>query len=266
MILFPPAKINLGLNVVHKREDNFHEIDSCMVAIPFYDVLEILPSESFVFEQTGLSIVGDSTNNLVFKAYQLLQSKFNLDPVHLHLQKHIPMGAGLGGGSSDATYTLIGLNQFFKLNLTSSEIQKLVAQLGSDCPFFATKGPQLASGRGEILTSFALDLEGLFLKIVNPGLHIGTQEAYSNIRLSRNSTVVSDILCQPIESWKNELKNDFETSAFLKYPALKKIKESVYQEGAIYASMTGSGSTLYGIYKNEPKPSFPYYFERIMKL
>lgn len=266
MILFPPAKINLGLNVLHKREDGFHEIDSCMVAIPFFDVLEILPSESFRFIQTGLEINGDQMSNLVVKAYNLIASKFEIPPAYIHLQKHIPMGAGLGGGSADATYTIIGLNELFSLNLTTSDIQELSAQLGSDCPFFTAKSPQMASGRGEKLTPFSLNMEHLYLKIVNPGIHVSTQEAFSNVVFSGTQKSVKEVLNQPMMSWSSELKNDFESSVFINYPELDEIKSTLYKEGATYASMTGSGSTLFGIYEKEPMSTFPNYFERVMKM
>lgn len=266
MILFPPAKINLGLNVLHKREDGFHEIDSCMVAIPFFDVLEITPSDSFSFIHSGLKINGDEVNNLVVQAYNLVASKFNIPTVYIHLQKHIPMGAGLGGGSADATYTIIGLNKLFKLNLTTIEIQELASQLGSDCPFFATENPQIASGRGERLTPFSLNLKNLFLKIVNPGIHVPTKEAFANLIFSKQEKSVKDVLNQPMSSWVSDLKNDFESSVFVKYPELDEIKSKLYQEGAIYASMTGSGSTIFAIYESEPKPTFPNYYERVMKL
>jgi len=264
MILFPPAKINLGLNVLFKREDGFHEIDSCMVSISLFDVLEILPSDHFEFKQTGLKVDGDAANNLIVRAYELLKSKYNLPPVFLHLQKHIPMGAGLGGGSADASFTLLGLNELFDLKLSTNELLELAGQLGSDCPFFVLNKPQIASGRGEKLQEFSLELNGYFLKIINPGLHIGTKEAYENIQFSESEKLVKEILNQPITTWKSELKNDFEVSAFAKYPQLAEIKQKIYAEGAVYASMTGSGSTLYGIYKEKPKLTFSNYFEKVI--
>ena len=266
MILFPSAKINLGLNVLFKREDGFHEIDSCMISIPLFDVLEILPSKEFEFKQTGLEVDGDASNNLIVKAYELLKAKYNIPPVFMHLQKHIPMGAGLGGGSADASFTLLGLNQLFDLKIPESELLMLAGGLGSDCPFFILNKPQIASGRGELLTDFDLDLNGYFLKIINPGLHIGTKEAYSNIQFSKNSKSVKEVLTQPVSVWKEELKNDFEISAFLKYPQLSEIKEKLYTEGALYASMTGSGSTIFGLYKEKPELNFPQYFEKVFEL
>lgn len=266
MILFPPAKINLGLNVLFKREDGYHEIDTCMVSIPLFDVLEILPSDKFEFKQTGLKVDGDTSNNLIVKAYELLKSKYNLPPVFMHLQKHIPMGAGLGGGSADASYTLLGLNQLFDLKLQESELLYLAGQLGSDCPFFILDEPQIASGRGELLAAIPIELKGYYLKIVNPVLHIGTKEAYAAIQFSDSKKLVKEVLHRPIEDWKKELKNDFEFSAFGKFPQLADIKEKLYAEGAIYASMTGSGSTLYSIYFDKPTLSFPEFFERVLEL
>lgn len=266
MILFPPAKINLGLNVLFKREDGFHEIDSCMVSIPLFDVLEIIPAKQFEFKQTGLKVDGEITNNLIVKAYELLKTKFDLPPVFMHLQKHIPMGAGLGGGSADASYTLLALNQLFDMKLTEIELLELASKLGSDCPFFILNKPQIASGRGELLKEFSIELKGYYLKIVNPGLHIGTKEAYEAIQFSENKKLVIDILIQPIENWKNELKNDFEVSAFGKYPQLVDIKSKLYDEGAVYASMTGSGSTLFGIFKERPSLTFSGCFEKVLDL
>jgi 4-diphosphocytidyl-2-C-methyl-D-erythritol kinase len=266
MILFPPAKINFGLRVLHRREDGFHEIDSCMLAIPFFDVLKIISADSFSFVQSGLGIEGDQKANLVVQAYNLVASKFIIPPVYIHLQKNIPMGAGLGGGSADATYTIIGLNQLFSLNLSTSEIQELSSELGSDCPFFACEGPQLASGRGEKLTPFSLNFKNVYLKIVNPGIHISTKDAFANVVFSISKKSLQEVLNQPISTWGAELKNDFESSVFMNHPELENIKRKLYKEGAMYASMTGSGSTLFAIYGSEPKSTFPNYFERIMRL
>lgn len=266
MILFPPAKINLGLNVLKRREDGFHEIDSCMIAISFFDVLEILPSDKFTFIQTGLQIDGDLSTNLVVKAYNLLKAKYPIQPVFIHLQKHIPTGAGLGGGSSDATLTLIGLNQLFGLDLTTIEIQNLAAQLGSDCPFFATREPQLAGGTGVELTPCTLNLNGYFIKIVHPGVHISTKDAFENVACGTNEKSIAEVLQQPIETWKAELKNDFEASVFGKYPELENVKTQLYEEGAIYVSMSGSGSGFYGIYAMKPDLTFPDFVERVVKM
>lgn len=267
MILFPPAKINLGLNVLYKRDDGYHEIESCMIAIPFYDVLEIIPAEVFSFQQTGKTVACDQEDNLCVKAYRLLASNYSLpNNVAIHLRKEIPMGAGLGGGSADASYVVRGLVALFNLGISEDDQRELVAQLGSDCPFFISEKPQIATGRGEILQPINVNLSAYFLKIINPGIHIGTKEAYDGIQFSDNSISISAILAQPIEHWKAQLKNDFERTVFKNHPTLAQIKASLYEEGAIYAAMSGSGSTLFGIFKEEPKLTFSHenYLECIM--
>lgn len=279
MILFPQAKINLGLNVLRKRADSYHEIETVMMPIPLTDVLEILPAKDFAFHQSGLEIEGTTSDNLVVRAYEVLKDAYKLPPVYIHLLKNIPMGAGLGGGSADATYTLIGLNKLFELGLSDDELRNYAAKLGSDCPFFVDDQPQLARGRGEILSPIHVDLKGFYIKLIHPELHIGTKEAYANVvpsttltstssaqRSQQHQSSIEEIIRQPITNWKNELKNAFETSAFQLHPEIKQIKESLYAEGAIYASMTGSGSAVYGIFKEEPKGSNSCYFERILRI
>ena len=266
MILFPPAKINLGLNILRKREDGYHAIASCMYPIPLCDVLEILPAESFMFKQTGLEIDGADDDNLVVKAWRLLNERYDIPPVYIHLRKNIPMGAGLGGGSADATFTLRGLNALFELNLSVKTLQNLAAELGSDCPFFVVDQPQLAEGRGELLSPIDINLDGYYLKILNPGIHIGTAEAYANVHFSKGEKSLVEILSNAPETWKDQLENGFEPSAFESHPKLKLLKDSLYTEGAIYASMTGSGSTLFGLFSEEPACSNPELFERVLRL
>ena len=253
MILFPPAKINLGLHILFKRNDGYHELETVMTPVPFTDILEILPCKKFEFIQTGLTIPGDSKNNLCVKAYLLMKEKYNIPPVYIHLRKIIPMGGGLGGGSADAAFVLKGINDLFQLNLTTKELEELAAQLGSDCPFFIKNIPQIAKGRGEILTPIELKLKGYYIKILNLGIHVGTKEAYDGCTFSNSSKTLSDIISQPISTWKNELKNDFETSVFKIHPKLEAAKQALYTEGAIYAAMTGSGSTLFGIFEMRPE-------------
>ena len=266
MILFPPAKINLGLNILGKRSDNFHVLETCMLAIGLTDVLEILPSNEFSFSHSGIQINGGDEDNLVVQAYELIKSNYKIGAVAIHLQKNIPMGAGLGGGSADATYTLIGLNKMFDLKLSNSTLEDLASELGSDCAFFVHDSAQIATGRGEILENVSLDLKGKFLKIINPGIHIGTKEAFANVRLEPDDNCIEDIIKLPISEWKETLKNDFEVSAFRKYESLSKIKDRLYAEDAIYASMTGSGSTMYGIYNKRPVLWDSELFERIIEL
>jgi 4-diphosphocytidyl-2-C-methyl-D-erythritol kinase len=256
MILFPPAKINLGLNVLHKRADNYHELDSCMMSIPFTDVLEILPAKEFSFVQTGNSIPGSIEDNLCVKAYNLMVEKYSIQPVYIHLRKEIPMGAGLGGGSADAAFVLRGINDLYQLKCSIEELQELAATLGSDCPYFIKNEAQIAKGRGEVLSSCNLNLKGYYLKLINPGIHIGTKEAYDGIVFNENNQSVKSIVEGPILNWREVLKNDFETTAFVNHPVLSQIKEQMYSDGAIYASMSGSGSTMYGIFWDEPKLSY----------
>lgn len=258
MILFPPAKINLGLHVLYKRSDGYHELETAMVPIPFCDILEIIPSDTFIFKQTGLSIPGDSDNNLCVKAYQLMKDHFNIPPVLIHLRKIIPMGGGLGGGSSDAAFVLTGINALFNLGLSHTILEELASKLGSDCPFFIKNIPQLAKGRGEILTDLTIDLRGYFIKIINIGIHVGTKEAYDGVHFSSNPNSISDILNHPISNWKNELVNDFEQTVFAIYPQLEEVKQNLYSEGAVFAAMSGSGSTLFGIFKDQPHQTYSH--------
>lgn len=251
MILYPPAKINLGLNILRKREDGYHDIDTCMVEVPFTDILEITKSDSFEFLQTGIKIIGGGGTNLCEKAYQLLQNEYEIGPVRIHLRKQIPVGAGLGGGSADATYTLLALNQLFQLQLPIYKLKQLASELGSDCPFFVEGLPQIAQGRGEILSTVELDLFNVFLVLLNPGIHVGTKEAYDGVSVSENVVAIEEIVQKPIEQWKESLKNDFETSVFQRHPEIEKLKEALYQSGAIYAAMSGSGSSVFGLFINE---------------
>lgn len=255
MILYPPAKINLGLKVLFKREDGFHELETIMVPIPFYDVLEMLPFEKDEFIQTGIH-TGSLTDNLCVKALNLLRESYSIPPVYMHLHKQIPIGAGLGGGSADCAYVINGLNELFNLNISIQKRESLAAKLGSDCPFFIKNTAQLAKGRGEILSEIALDLNGYYLKIVNPNILISTKEAYAGVVVGGDNQQNLASLILDIASWRNELKNDFEISIFKKHKLLKEIKDQMYNEGAIYASMSGSGSTMFGIYQSEPKKSY----------
>lgn len=253
MILYPPCKINLGLHILNKRKDGFHELDTCMFEIPLYDILEILPSQKFEFSSSGMEIPGDFNTNLCVKAFKLIQENHNIPNIKMHLHKQIPMGGGLGGGSSDGTYVLKMLNTIFQLNLSETILEQYAATLGSDCAFFVKSGSQIAKGRGEILTPINLKLTGYFIKIVNIGIHISTAEAYSGVEFQQHKNSISEIINRNIIDWKTILNNDFELSIFKNYPVLKKLKADLYQEGAIYASMSGSGSTMYAIFKDEPK-------------
>lgn len=266
MILFPNAKINIGLSIIEKRSDGFHELESIMVPIPIYDILEITENPEFEFVQTGLTVEGNNEDNLCVKAFRLMEENFSIQPVRIHLRKQIPMGAGLGGGSADATFVVKGLNDLFQLNLSVATLQELSAELGSDCAFFVENCAQLAKGRGEILSNFPLDLKGNYLKIINPGIHISTKEAFSNVVMSRKKDVLSKVNSNNCELWKDFVFNDFETHLFSNYPELSEIKQQLYSEGAIFASMSGSGSTLFGVFESEPSSSQnSYSFEKIVQ-
>lgn len=259
MISFPPCKINLGLNVVLKRQDGYHEIETCFYPVSWTDILEIIPSNTLEFKQSGISIDGKAEDNLCVKAYQLLRADFDLPPVKIHLHKVIPMGAGLGGGSSDGAHTLRLLNTIFNLGITTALLKEYASRLGSDCAFFIEDKPMLGTGRGEILEDAKVDLKGKFIMIVKPNVHISTAEAYSSIRPTFNQNRIKDVAEMDISTWKSLLRNDFEKSVFEKHPLISDIKERLYQEGATYASMSGSGSAVYGIFEKpvELKNLFP---------
>ncbi len=252
MLSFPNAKINIGLNVLSKREDGYHNIESFLYPVMWRDVLEIIESDHFEFKQTGLPIDGDGSDNLCFKAYEILQDDFGIGPVKMHLHKVIPMGAGLGGGSSDGAFTLKMLNAIFNMDLGSSDLKNYASKLGSDCPFFIDNIPAIATGTGTELEPFQLDLKGYYLAIINPGIHVGTREAYNGIKPGFPDQSLKQSLDQNPSTWKMNVKNDFESTIFPTYGEIKEIKEMLIKKGAIYSAMSGSGSSVYGIFENEP--------------
>lgn len=252
MITFPHAKINIGLSVVGKRTDGYHNIESCFYPIGWKDALEILPSDEFSFTSSGLAIPGNPSSNLCVKAYELLQKIFDLDPVHIHLHKIIPMGAGLGGGSSDAAFTLKTLNEIFDLKLSESDLMAYAGQLGSDCPFFVQDNALMAKERGNIFSPVSLSLKDYFLLTVNPSLHVDTALAYKSLHPKKPETALEALLKMPVKDWEGHIKNDFEIPVFTKLPEVAALKKKLYELGAIYASMTGSGSSVYGIFSKKP--------------
>ncbi|SFU05309.1 4-diphosphocytidyl-2-C-methyl-D-erythritol kinase [Algoriphagus locisalis] len=254
MISFPNAKINLGLHITAKRKDGFHDIESCMVPIPLYDALEmIVDGKKTSFTATGLEVPGDAKDNLILKAYQLLKKDFpNLPHLNIHLHKNIPMGAGLGGGSADAAFALNLMNNLFDLILDDFFLEEYAAQLGSDCAFFIENTPKIATGRGEILEPLELDLKGTRLILINPGIHIGTKEAYAGVTPGAPKVKLKDILADK-SRWKDELVNDFETSIFPNHPKIAAIKNKLYEHGAYYAAMSGSGSSVFGLFEGKPE-------------
>lgn len=253
MLTFPNAKINLGLYITGKRDDGFHNLESIFLPITWTDVLEIIPSEKFQFEQTGISIPDDGKPNLCEQAYLLLKNDFDLPPVHIHLHKIIPIGAGLGGGSADASFTLKTLNQLFDLKLTSDNLENYARQLGSDCAFFIENEIKYCYEKGDQFQEFdKVDfLKNKFWVVIYPNIHIATKMAYQGIQNYSQEDSLLSIFEKPIEDWTNILKNDFERNLLKEFPILKSIKTQLYELGAIYASMTGSGSTIFGIFEEE---------------
>jgi 4-diphosphocytidyl-2-C-methyl-D-erythritol kinase len=223
-----------------------------MHSIPLFDILEINVADKFTFQQSGLVVDSEPNSNLCVKAYQLMKQQYDCPPVYMHLRKQIPMGAGLGGGSSDAAHVINGLNELFQLNIPVEERENIAAQLGSDCPFFIEGTPKIATGRGEIMNHSTVDLSGYHLKLIYPAIHVGTTEAYTGVAFYEGEKQISQILTQEIEKWQGELTNSFENSIFQKHPLMSEIKENLLQEGAVYAAMSGSGSTIFGIYEELP--------------
>ncbi|HWA33696.1 MAG TPA: 4-(cytidine 5'-diphospho)-2-C-methyl-D-erythritol kinase [Cyclobacteriaceae bacterium] len=248
MVSFPFCKINLGLQIVSKRSDNYHNIVTCFYPVPWTDVLEVIPSRSLAFTQTGLTIPGTPEDNFCLKAYNFLKEEFKLRPVKIHLHKVLPAGSGLGGGSSDAAHMLTLLNTVFKLGLSVDTLKKTAMRIGSDCSFFLQDSPAIGRERGDVLTPVSLNLKGLYLVVVVPAIHVSTAEAYAGVTPQAPTADLLQILEQPVTNWRSSLKNDFEPSMFKKYPVLQEIKEKLYSIGAVYASMSGSGSSIYGIF------------------
>lgn len=302
MVLYPNAKINLGLNIINKRSDGFHNLETLFLPVPLCDILEVVRcdepfggrSEShsaggsyglvagmgcgddvagkgcgdesgknfgdavgtrgvgdgaqiFLY---GNKVEGDPADNLCMRAYRLMKDRFGIEPVEIHLYKKIPTGAGLGGGSSDAAFTLIALNQLFQLGLSDDDLAGFAAMLGSDCPFFIYNTPMMARGRGEILSRHNISLEGYHIELVHPEVFVSTKEAYAGVTPHEPEVWLQDALSHPIEEWRGLIVNDFEESIFKKYPALARAKQALYDHGAVYASMSGSGSSLYGIFRD----------------
>ncbi|MBF90667.1 MAG: 4-(cytidine 5'-diphospho)-2-C-methyl-D-erythritol kinase [Flavobacteriales bacterium] len=248
MILFPNAKINVGLHIKSKRADGYHELETIFYPVNYCDVLEILPSDEITFSSSGIDIPGDG--NLCLDAYHLLKQDFNIPAVHIHLHKIIPIGAGLGGGSSDAAFTLKGLNELFDLQLSREQLRMYAVQIGADCPFFIENKPMLATGIGEVLLSIDLDLSAYHIAIVSPNIHVSTAEVYSEVIPKEPIYSLKNLIKSSIKEW--QFQNDFEQSVFAKHPAIKDLKNLLYKQGAVYAAMSGSGSSVFGLFENKP--------------
>lgn len=263
MVTFPNAKINIGLNITSRRNDGYHNIETIMVPIPWKDILEIVPAKN---NETTLSITGREVNcptekNLVMKAYRAMESIYKLPAVDIYLHKVIPDGAGLGGGSADAAFTLLVLNELFKINASKNDLAKIAAKIGADCPFFIYNTPQLATGIGTDFTNVDLNLNQYKILVVKPQVSVPTAQAYAGVTPNEPNTSLCELISGPISSWQGKIKNDFEDSIFPLYPIISTIKQQIIKMGAEYASMSGSGSAVYGIFKDdklsEEKP--PYF-------
>jgi len=251
MVAFPHCKINLGLNVIRKRDDGYHDIVTGFYPIGLTDILEIVPASEFAFSVSGDPIAGDHGENLCVKAYRLVRRHHDVPDVKIHLHKKIPSGAGLGGGSSNAAFTLRILNEIFDLKLSGVTLANYAGQLGSDCAFFLKDVPQTGTGRGDMLTPLSLSLKGRHLVLIKPDIHVSTAQAYAGIAPKSPDAELSNIISnKPVEQWRHLVKNDFEATVFDAYPRIREIKEALYKNGALYASMSGSGSAVYAIFSN----------------
>jgi 4-diphosphocytidyl-2-C-methyl-D-erythritol kinase len=255
MIRFPNAKINIGLRVLRKRRDGFHDIETLFAPIGLCDALELVPAAGTKtsLSLTGLELDARPEENICYQAWELMHKKHGIPPVDMHLHKVIPAGAGLGGGSADAAYALCMLSDMFALALGKGEIIRLAAQLGSDCAFFVHKRPMLGYGRGEQLSELPMALPGLYLLLVNPGIHVPTALAYRDLKPRAAGASLAEAVKMPPEKWRNLVQNDFETPIFEKFPEIKSLKQKMYDNGAVFAQMSGSGSSVYGLFRGKPK-------------
>ena len=253
MILFPNAKINIGLNILSRREDGFHNLETIFYPLAIRDALEVVEADQMKFTSSGLEIPGDAMDNLCLKAYYLLSKDYKLPPVHIHLHKNIPIGAGLGGGSADASFFIKLINQKFELGMDALQMEGYASKLGSDCAFFIQNKPAIAVGKGDQLQTINLDLSSYFIMLVMPQVQVSTSDAYRGVRPATMASSLADLIKLPIEAWRVAIKNDFEPSVFLQYPIISEIKSKLYSAGALYACMSGSGSSVFGIFEKELK-------------
>jgi len=260
MIAFPNAKINLGLHITEKRPDGFHNLETVFIPISWSDMLEFVEADEMHFTTSGIDVLGDSESNLVMKAYRLLKNDFELPALRIHLHKQIPLGAGLGGGSSDGAFMLQMLNKTYNLNLSREQLLGYAAVLGSDCPFFILNKPVYATGRGEIMTPIDLWLNDMFILLVKPQVEVSTAKAFQLVAPIKSGYPLPELLRCPVQEWKGKVINQFESSVFQLYPEVMAISQQLYDMGAIYASMSGSGSCVFGLFNEPPvnsKTMFP---------
>lgn len=260
MITYPNAKINLGLSVTERRADGYHNIETVFYPLPLCDILEItLPepsSDPYTWLCTGTPLDVPAEKNICIKALMRLRERYPIPTVGLHLHKVIPSGAGLGGGSADAAFTIKYINELLGLGISNSELKEIISPIGADCAFFIDNAPALAAGIGNVLEPCEVSLKGKYIVLVKPPVHISTAEAYAGIRPAKPEHSVAEVIAQPIEEWRHKLRNDFEASVFPNHPEIAAIKEQLYAHGAAYAAMSGSGSTVFGIFHAPVSLSF----------
>lgn len=252
MIVFPCAKINIGLNIISRRPDGYHNLETVFYPVKIYDALEALPGDELTFESSGLGIPGRIEDNLCIKAYHLIGEDYDLPPLNIHLHKQVPIGAGLGGGSANAAFFIRLLDQQFNLGLTLDQKLDYARQLGADCAFFIESKPVFAFDKGDQFESINLDLSQYAIALVMPPAHVSTSEAYRGVKPAPVRRSLKELVELPIEQWKNHIKNDFEESVFKNHASIRGVKAALYEAGALYASMSGSGASVFGIFKQKP--------------
>lgn len=252
MIAFPNAKINIGLHITERRADGYHNLETIFYPVAIRDVLEVIEAPQVTFSSTGIEIPGEHDENLCLRAYRLLKNDFDVPSVQIHLHKHIPIGAGLGGGSSDAAFFIKLMNDKFGLQLTDEQMEAYCRRLGADCAFFIKNMPVFAYGKGDEFEKISIQLNGYHMVLVKPPVHVSTGEAYAGVNPQKSAIELRQVVSKPVLEWKEFIKNDFEASVFRRYPSISSIKAALYDAGAIYASMSGSGSSVYGIFAAKP--------------
>ena len=252
MVIFPNAKINIGLNVTERRADGYHNLETIFYPVKINDVLEIIPADELSFESSGLEIPGRLEDNLCIKAYHLMKKDHDLPPVKIHLHKNIPIGAGLGGGSSDAAFFIKLVDQQFNLKLSIDQMQGYARKLGADCAFFIESKPVFAFELGDEFETIRLDLSKYKIVLVMPPTHVSTAEAYRGVKPAPVKTTLYELIDLPIAQWKKHIKNDFEESVFKNHIMIRGVKAALYQAGALFASMSGSGASVFGIFETLP--------------
>lgn len=253
MIIFPNAKINIGLNILNRRLDGYHNLETVFYPIAIRDALEVIEADRLSFTSSGLAIPGDPDDNLCLKAYHLISEDMKLPPVHIHLHKHIPIGAGLGGGSADAAFFIKLINDKLSLNFDVAQMENYASRLGSDCAFFIRNQPIFAFEKGDKFQAVSIDLSKHYIILVMPSIQVSTAEAYMGVKAASVTQSLEELVKLPIKDWRYSITNDFESSIFTKYPSIGLIKSALYDAGAYYVSMSGSGSSVYGIFKEEIK-------------